>query len=265
MKIKRQYIYAVLFISVVIPLATGLTFKVRPGPPVKKFYSAVNGLNEGDYAAVTLSYDPSTKAELNPMVIALCGHLFSRDVKIIMMNPLNNSIGNLGYELITRAASLYGKKENDDYYFLGYVPGEKSALQNMGEDFYSVYSKTFMKAELKDLPLYRDIKTIADAKMLIDISDGNSTVDLLTYVNTKYGVPMAAGTTAIMAGEYYTYLNSGQLLGMLGGLRGAAEYETMLGVNGKGRRGMAAQTFAHILVLLLVLAGNIEYFSGRRK
>ncbi len=71
--------------------------------------------------------------------------------------------------------------------------------------------------------------------------------------------------TAAMVTTYDPYISSGQLHALIGGLRGAAEYETLLKIGGGGQRGMLAQASAHIYILLLILAGNVIYFVSRRR
>jgi hypothetical protein len=51
---------------------------------------------------------------------------------------------------------------------------------------------------------------------------------------------------------------------MVGGLRGAAEYELLIGKGGSGARSMLAQTSMHLYVLLLIVIGNVVYFRNRR-
>ena len=71
-----------------------------------------------------------------------------------------------------------------------------------------------------------------------------------------------------MATDYFPYLQAGQVIGQMGGLRGAAEYEVLLTENGitpstdKAFRGMDVQSAAHILIILLIIMGNIAFFAG---
>jgi len=57
---------------------------------------------------------------------------------------------------------------------------------------------------------------------------------------------------------------------MLGGMKGAAEYEDAVarkyGRTGTMRasQGMGAQSAAHLLIMAFVILGNIGYFVGRR-
>ena len=49
------------------------------------------------------------------------------------------------------------------------------------------------------------------------------------------------------------------------GLLGAAEYEKLIGKPAKGTEGMSIQSFAHLLVVGLVILGNIAFFVQRRQ
>ena len=55
-------------------------------------------------------------------------------------------------------------------------------------------------------------------------------------------------------------------IGLLGGMKGAAEYEILMGYEGSAFRGMDIQSLVHFLIIGMVLLGNIGFFlSGRHK
>ena len=94
----------------------------------------------------------------------------------------------------------------------------------------------------------------------------NATVDYwIQIVNAQYGVPVGSGVTAVVAPKMYSFVNAGQMTGLLGGMKGAAEYEIMVGKEAKAMRGMDAQSLAHLMIILLVVIGNIGYFATRKK
>jgi hypothetical protein len=62
----------------------------------------------------------------------------------------------------------------------------------------------------------------------------------------------------------YPLLRSGQINGLIGGLRGAAEYESLIGQKGKAVAGMDAQSATHVAIIVLVIICNLFYFSMRR-
>jgi hypothetical protein len=51
----------------------------------------------------------------------------------------------------------------------------------------------------------------------------------------------------------------------MGGLRGAAEYEALLGRRGVATAGMDAQSATHALIIVLILVGNVGYLASRRR
>jgi len=67
-----------------------------------------------------------------------------------------------------------------------------------------------------------------------------------------------------MATSFYPFLSSGQMVGLLGGLKGAAEYEMLLKKPGMGQKGMDAQSVSHLVIVLMIVWGNVGYFLKRK-
>ena len=76
-------------------------------------------------------------------------------------------------------------------------------------------------------------------------------------------MPIVSGCTAVSAPEYYAYMSTNQLTGLLGGLAGAAEYEQLVEVKGTATRGMDGQSLAHLAIIFFILLGNVLQFFGR--
>jgi len=76
-------------------------------------------------------------------------------------------------------------------------------------------------------------------------------------------IPTLFCPTAVMAAEAFPYLKSGQLQGMLNGLSGAIEYEVLTGEKGFGTRASASLSYAHLLIILLIVLGNAGMFAER--
>lgn len=109
------------------------------------------------------------------------------------------------------------------------------------------------------------VKNYDDMKFIFVVAD-NATIDYwITIVNAQYGIPVGGGVTAVMAPKMYAFIESGQLTGMLGGMKGAAEYEKLVKKLGSATRGMDSQSLVHLLIIALVLIGNIGYFASRKK
>jgi hypothetical protein len=110
----------------------------------------------------------------------------------------------------------------------------------------------------------RGIRTYGDVAFLINISAGYPGIkEWVQQVVSIYGVKMVGGTTGVSAPEYYPYYQSRQLLGLLEGLKGAAEYEKLLGCIGSATRGMDAQSTGHWAIVFFIVLGNVVYFLRR--
>ena len=57
----------------------------------------------------------------------------------------------------------------------------------------------------------------------------------------------------------------GQLVGLMGGMSGAAELEKLTDLKGKATLFMLSQSFAHVIVIAFIIIGNVAYFRGGRK
>jgi len=118
---------------------------------------------------------------------------------------------------------------------------------------------------LDSLPMMRAVRNYDDVKGVIDISSGNITDAWIIYGNGRYDVKLAIGVTGVMTANYYPYLASGQIFGLMGGLKGASEYEALSKQGDRAIKMMSIQTTAHIVIVLFIVAGNIGYFMSRKK
>jgi hypothetical protein len=158
--------------------------------------------------------------------------------------------------------------EGMDYALLGYVPYFHIALLGMGRSITDQYPEDLYGNLTEEMPMLRRHKNAREVDLGFTASGSSAVLSWLTYARESYGLPVAFGVTAVMATDYLVYLQSGQIVGQMGGLRGAAEYEVLLkehgyrDVEGKAFRGMDVQSIAHILIILLVVVGNVAYFAG---
>jgi len=67
----------------------------------------------------------------------------------------------------------------------------------------------------------------------------------------------------VMAPKVLSYVQAEQLEGLLGGMKGAAEYEQLIGHVAKASAGMDAQSLIHLLIIFFIIMGNLGYFMMR--
>ena len=123
----------------------------------------------------------------------------------------------------------------------------------------------FRGRPVADLPLMKKAKDLTSFPLLINISAGYpGTKEWVQQTQARFGLRIVSGCTAVSAPEYYAYLQAKQLLGLLGGMAGAAEYENMVGISGSATKGMDAQSSVHIFVIFCIFLGNLSHWAARR-
>ena len=110
------------------------------------------------------------------------------------------------------------------------------------------------------------VNKFSDFAFLFSASAGYpGTIEWVQYAADPTGIPMSSGVTSIQVNEVMPYVQSGQIIGVLAGMPGAAEYEALLGQKGSATSGMDAQSIAHLVIVLFIILGNAAFFIERQR
>ena len=267
--LDRRWIFLGIALAVTIPIVTKYALpQGKPAPPTVAVYDYIEDLEPGDVVMIAFDYSPSSMPELQPQALAVVRHLLQRDLRVlsVSLNPQGTA---LGRDVLATIGEELGAVDGVDYVHLGFKPGGSQVILGMGESIEQVYPTAADGRKISDLPIMEGVRTYDDVALLIDFAAGNLPFAWIAYAGERYKQDIAAGITAVMATDLYPYLQSEQLIGLINGLKGAAEYEMLLDLDpteAPGMLGMSAQSIAHLLIIVLVIAGNIAYFaSGRHR
>ncbi len=264
-KIDRRVIYLILFIVAVVPFLFKIEIPMEPTSDVIEAYNFINSLPESSVVIISADYDASSMPELQPMVEAIVRHLFSRNIRILLMSHWPLGVP-LGQNAVEKIAAEYGKKYGVDYVVLGYRPGLQAVIINMGRDIQKTFDNVdYKNRPLKDMPAIRGVRNYNDIGVIIGFEAGNVGDMWAQFANSRYGAKIILGSTAVVAPDLYPYKQAGQVIAVLGGLRAAADYEKLVNHEGTATYGMATQAFVHFLIIAFILLGNIGYFATRKK
>jgi len=262
-KIDRRWIYLLVGLAVIIPFIIPMRFPVSVSPEGRSFYEAVDALPDSSCVMLVFDYYPSTMAETEPMAVAGARHLFSKDCRIITLTNIPYGAPTMAERVTRRVAAEYGKEYGIDFVNLGYKYGYVSVLKGMGMSIESIFPTDNNGTPLSQLPLMDSVVNYEQIDFIFEVAD-NATADYwISIVNAGYGVPMGVGATAVMAPKYYAFVGAGQIVGLLGGMKGAAEYEILLNQPDAAFRGMDVQSMVHFLIIFFVIVGNVGFFFGR--
>ena len=261
--IDRRIIFLLVGAGAALPLLFPLNLPVAVTPRVRAAYDAIDALPPGSKVLLSMDYEPDIMAELFPMSVAVLRHCFRKHVQVIAMT-LYPAVTGLGERAISTAAKAEGAVLNRDYAWLGYKSGFQVVMIGIGENLRGMYPVDFYGTPLDSIPVTRHVNSYAQLQMVINLSGSSAADYWIQFAQGRYHAPLVIGCTAVMATDYYPYLSSKQLLGLIGGMKGAAEYERLIDTFGDARRGMDAQSLVHLIVVGLVIVGNAALFISKR-
>jgi hypothetical protein len=199
--------------------------------------------------------------DVEPIAVALFDHLFSKGVKIVCTSYKNH--GPMIIDKLTAPHAAKGKQYGVDYVSMGFLAGGETALAAWAQDIKKAFPKDWKGNDTSTMPILQGINSAADFDMFVFFTDDSAEVWVRQIA--QYKIPLIAAQLTVTAPQAEPYLQSGQLTGILVGLRGAAEYEILTGLPGKAAAGMDAQSMAHLLLIGFILLGNAAYFIRRSK
>jgi len=272
----RKFIFLLVGLSVLLPklYPEFFTLPIKASSHSERVFTEIDALESGAKVLVSFEYGPSTKPEIHPSAIALLNHLFSKDIKVyaVALWPDGNFMAT---EVFSAVAGKYGKQYGIDYVNLGYKPGGEAVVKGLASDIRTMYTVDLLGNELDGIKLMEDVKNLLDFDFIFSLSAGYpGSKEWVQFACDPLGIPMSTGCTSIQVTDIIPYVENDQIKGILSGMPGAAEYEQLvrnalslrgIGVNpGKASINMAAQSMAHIVIVMLIVLGNITYYLTRK-
>ena len=261
--LDRRLIFLLIGLGTALPLLFPVNLPVTVTPRVQAFHDTIEALPEGSRVLLSLDFEPDTMAELMPMAKSVLRHCFRKNLKVIVITLYPSGPG-LAEEAVRVASEAEKKVRNVDYAFLGYKSGFQTVMIGIGESIRQQFPVDFYHTPLDSIPVMRGVDSYKQIDLVVNLTASSAAEYWIQFAVGRNGKPLILGMTAVMATDYYPYLSSRQVLGMIGGMKGAAEYERILDLFGDARRGMDAQSMVHVIVAALVLLGNVAFLASKR-
>ncbi len=271
-KIPRQVIYVVITIAIMIPLLKPIGLPIRIMPKSQRLFAAIDSLGpRSNPVLISIDFDPQSMPELYPMLVAVLRHCFARDIKVIIMSLWPQGPG-LAEIALAQIPKEFNKEYGKDYAFLGYKFGVTAILLGMGDNIKSVFPVDYHGTPLDSIEITAHIQNYDDLSVVLTLSAGDPGWRAwLLFAQARYNARVGIGVTAVSAADVYPYVETGQVIGLLAGMKGASEYEILVHEHGYSEakrtaaQGMDAQSLGHLVIMVFIIIGNIGYFVIRRK
>ena len=276
-KLDRRWIFLLMFLAIALPILFQTRFPEVPTDLARATFDAIEDLPEGSRVLLSFDFDPASEGELGPMATAFTYHCAAKKHKMYFM-----ALWPVGPQLVKEAIAKVIKADfpwmqyGRDYMDLGFKSGQEGVIKVIITDFRELYTTDAYGTPFNEVPMCKEITSVQDMDLVINISAGYAgSKEWVQYAVVPYPdkVKLVAGVTGVQAPLLYPYVPD-QLPGMLGAIKGAAEYEKLVsdryGLADKpkyqeGIRRMGPQLVAHLLMILLILAGNAIYLFERRR
>ena len=263
--IDRRIIFIFVALVVIIPMLFPFSIPLNVSEPTQKLYDYIDALPAGSTIMISFDYGPSSFPETEPMAAAVMKHCFDKGVKVLGITLEYIDAIPLADRVMQQVAEEKGAVYGEDYVLLGYRPGDSFVILGMGAEIASVFDSDFSETPITEIPMMQNITNYDQISLLLNLAAGSSVEGWITYGHTKFDLKIAAGVTGVIVSQMYPYLQTGQLVGLLAGFRGAGEYEKLINAPGDGTKGINTASFVHLLIIGLVVIGNIAFFVQRRR
>jgi hypothetical protein len=233
--------------------------------PVNTFRAQVTKLPPDAVVVISFDYSPSTEAEMGPLAQIIMDDLLENQTRVVAVS--------LRPEGAAMAQRLFKHFESEYPYGqrtinLGYLPGQTAGVRSLA--FLSSAPLFQNGAQtLKDYPAWQDVNGLGNVALIVTVADSPMAVRWWVEQagpGSLANRPMVAAVSAAADPTVRPYYNqidpkSGQLLGLLSGVKDAAAYENRLQQSGRAVDSLAAQSVAHLGLVVLSLAGTVVGFK----
>lgn len=273
--LDRRWIFLLMALALGFAVYLQPLFPESPSKYSQSAFDAIEELPDGSNVLLSMDFDPASAGELAPMASAVTRHCCEKKHKMYFM-----ALWPLGPPMVENCTAIirreypqmqYGR----DYVNLGFKAGNEGVIKPIMNSFRQLYTTDIEGTRLDDIPMTRNISSVKDMVLIINISAGYpGAKEWVQYAAAPSDIPIIAGSTGVQSPQLYPYIPK-PMVGLLAAIKGAAEYEqAMLQAYPKlasnsgtreGLRRMGPQLVAHSLMILLIVAGNAIYFVQRRK
>lgn len=310
--LSRQTVYLILILvvsaSVLISKFMGLTLPNKPGAGSQDFFAAVMAVPEGSTVFIQSDVTNSTRGESAGQFEALLRILMRRNIKFAVFCASGEAqapqvaidvIGRINAQRVANKERPYERW--NDWVSLGLFTDGRATAQAMMANLRTAIVKKDTPpgrgaTDVWESPVMKDLKKIDDIGLYILVTASKTSdilVERLKFKPTTYGdvalkTKLGCMVTGVMGPETNNYYRSGQIFGVVIGLNGAVEIETLmengiqagqsetyrsLSIEGfKGQtnyaRGMAYYLALHTamgLLIVLVVIGNVGMYLARKE
>jgi len=252
-------------IAILIPALNPLGLPLMVGSMSENWYDTVDSLPAGSIVLFDIGYGSGGYPSLGPGNIAAFHQMFAKNLRIVMMATALE--GSMMYPLImagVKPESNYGAVYGEDYIFLGYIAGGQTAMAGVLGDLKSLVSSDYNGNPISGYSIMDNVGGADDIDLVAYMTTSGDTAEGWVYqAYSQYNRALLGGCLSMMTTSIKPYYDSGQLLGIMDGIKGAADLEFLTGHPGDAIVSSDILSFTQTLVLIFILVGNVAFWMQK--
>jgi hypothetical protein len=258
----RRLLYLITIILAAVPILVPLPPLVAVTPQTKRVFGYIEGLPSGSIVALVIGVDVGMWPDMEPATVAVVQHIVRRPLKLVAVSfwPDGPILTERAFAAVNLGDDVYGI----DYVNLGYLPGKETAMAAFAADIRAVIKSDFYGTPIGDILIMEEINSITDFDVVVYVIQADPS-PLMRQWYAPYGIPIIGLTTTFARPYCMPYLIGGQMIGLVSGLRGGAEYEVLMGIKRWGSKSTTAMSVIYLFTVILVMVGNILYLYRERR
>jgi hypothetical protein len=227
--LDRRIVFLLMVFAVSIPILFQIPFPEITTPMVERVFDQIDSMPAGSRVLLAFDYDPPSEPELQPMANSLVRHLALRKCKLyfIALWPVGQNMieDTLADVLVPEFPEyVYGV----DYVNLGFKSGYEGVIKVVQTNLRKLYTTDGRGTAVDKIPMMEDVRNLRNMAIIVNVSAGYPGMkEWVQYGSDPARIPIVGGCTAVQAPLMYPYYPT-QLHGLMGGIKGAAEYDEML-------------------------------------
>lgn len=265
--IPREVIMALVLLAIIVPAMNPLGLPLMVGSMSEAWYDTVDSLPADSVILFDIGYGSGGYPSLGPGNIAAFHQMFEKDLKIVIM--ATSLEGTLMYPLIMDSVlpeQNYGAVYGEDYVFIGYIAGSQTAMAGVLGDLKSLVTNDYQGTAISTFSLMDNVGGADDFALVAYVTTAGETAEGWVYqASSQYNVVVLGGCLSMMTTSIKPYYDSGQIAGIMDGIKGAADLEFLTGHAGDAIVSSDILTFTQSLVLIFIIVGNVSWYMTKKE
>ncbi len=279
--LPKSALYIILFVATSIPLFFTIPIPNKESKASIDFYQEVQKVPEGSTVLIASDWTNATRGESAGEYKALLRILMRKKVKFAVYTTADPQAPQASKDVIRfindeRVAAKQKPYERwTDWVNVGYFPNGEGATNSIASNVRSAFAdkKDFSPDgalhPVMESPVLKNIQKVEDFPALIIVTGSNTSNVAIERINS---LPILLAVTGVMGPEMNVYYTSGQVKGLVTGLKGVYDIETLMQkdypdqVNlDNGAKYYPTLHLALVVLIVTVIIGNLGMFLGRKR